>query len=70
MVLLDHVAKLEGNTLDTPEFFLMLCRNGFTVTQMGYRRNPRSNENSAPMSISALVVAFVTFVFGLCCVYL
>ena len=56
--------------LPTPEFFLMLCRNGFTVTQMGYRRNPRSNENSAPMSISALVVAFVTFVFGLCFVYL
>ncbi len=54
----------------TPEFFLMLCRNGFTVTQMGYRRNPRSNKNSAPMSISALVVAFVTFVFGLCFVYL
>ena len=33
---------------------------------MGYRRNPRSNENSAPMSISALVVAFVTFVLFIC----
>ena len=33
---------------------------------MGYRYNPRSKENSSWMAISALVVAFVTFVLFIC----
>ena len=54
----------------TPEFFLLLYQTGFTVASMIPFLNRRSKENSSPMSISALVVAFVTFVFGLCFVYL
>ena len=58
------------DTWNTPEFFLLLYPIGFTVASMIPFLNRRSKENSSRMSISALVVAFATFVFGLCFVYL
>ena len=63
-------ADLDCASVDTPEFFLLPYQTGFTVASMIPFLNRRSKENSSPMSISALVVAFVTFVFGLCFVYL